>query len=102
MSPSLYPIPSHSCDLLEDLLPSLSQYGSASALSDDEDLEFLMIVPQDSLSLLVNFFALVVDYHLLVDNLLNPIHVQLQNIYSHGLDCTGSFGFFTKTLGSYL
>ena len=36
----LYPVPSHSCDPLENLLPSLSQYGSASALPDDEDLEF--------------------------------------------------------------
>ena len=34
------PVPSHSCDPLEDLLPSLSQYGSVSALPDDEDLEF--------------------------------------------------------------
>ena len=40
VSPFLYPVPSHSCDPLEDLLPSLSQYGSASALLDDEDLEF--------------------------------------------------------------
>ena len=38
--PFLYPVPSHSCDPLEDLLPSLSQYGSASALPDDEYLEF--------------------------------------------------------------
>ena len=75
MSTFLYPVPSHSCGPLEDLLPSSSQYGSASALPDDEDLEFLTIVPQDSLSLLVNSFASVVDYHLLVDNLLNPIHV---------------------------
>ena len=34
------PVPSHSCDPLEDLLPSLSQYGSVSALPDDDDLEF--------------------------------------------------------------
>ena len=40
VSPFLYPVPSHSCDPLEDLLPSLSQYGSTSALPDDEDLEF--------------------------------------------------------------
>ena len=33
------PVPSHSCDPLEDLLPSLSQYGSVSALPDEEDLE---------------------------------------------------------------
>ena len=73
-----YPVPSHSCDPLEDLLPSSSQYGFSSAPLDDEDLELLMIVPQDSLSLLVNYFASVVNYHLLVENLLNPIHVQLQ------------------------
>ena len=35
-----YPVPSHSCDPLEDLLPSLSQHGSVSVLLDDEDLEF--------------------------------------------------------------
>ena len=40
------------------------------------------------------------QFHLLIDNLLNPIHVQLQHIYSHGLDCTSSFGFLMKTLGS--
>ena len=38
--PFFCPVPSHSCDPLEDLLPSLSQYGSTSALPDDEDLEF--------------------------------------------------------------
>ena len=36
----LFPVPSHSCDPLEDLLPSLSQHGSVSVLPDDEDLEF--------------------------------------------------------------
>ena len=61
-----------------------------------------MIVPQYSLSLLVNSFASVVNYHLLVDNALNPIHVRLQHMYSHGLDYTGFSGFFTKTLGSYI
>ena len=40
VSPFLYPVPSHSCDPLEDILPSLSQYGSASAFPDDEDLDF--------------------------------------------------------------
>ena len=40
VSPLFYPVPSHSCDPLEDLLPSLSQYGSVSILLDDEDLEF--------------------------------------------------------------
>ena len=34
------PVPSHSCDPLEDLLPSLSQHGSVSVLPDDEDLDF--------------------------------------------------------------
>ena len=33
------PVPSHSCDPLEDLLPSLSQYGSVSVPPDDDDLE---------------------------------------------------------------
>ena len=36
----LYPVPSDSCDPLEDLLPSLSQHGSVLVLPDDEDLEF--------------------------------------------------------------
>ena len=36
----LYPVPSQSCDPLEDLLPSSSQYGFSSALPDDEDVEF--------------------------------------------------------------
>ena len=40
VSPFFCPVPSHSCDLLEDLLPSLSQHGSISVLPDDEDLEF--------------------------------------------------------------
>ena len=35
-----FPIPSHSCDPLEDLFPSLSQHGSVSVFPDDEDLEF--------------------------------------------------------------
>ena len=35
-----YPVPSHSCDPLEDLLPSLSQHGSISLLPNDEHLEF--------------------------------------------------------------
>ena len=39
-SPFLYPIPSHSCDPTEDLFPSLSQYGSASAFPDEENLDF--------------------------------------------------------------
>ena len=40
VSPFFFPVPSHSCDPLEDPLPSLSQYGSVSAPPDDEDLEF--------------------------------------------------------------
>ena len=32
--------PSHSCDPLEDLFPSLSQHGFVLVLPDDEDLEF--------------------------------------------------------------
>ena len=32
-------VPSHSCDPLEDLLPSLSQYGSVPVPPDDDDLE---------------------------------------------------------------
>ena len=42
------------------------------------------------------------QFHLLFENLLNPFLVRLQHIYSHGLDCTGSFVFFTHTLGSHL
>ena len=40
VSPFFCSVPSHSCDPLEDLLPSLSQHGSISVLPDDEDLEF--------------------------------------------------------------
>ena len=40
VSPFFCPVPSHSCDPLEDLLPSLSQHGSVLVLPDDEDLEF--------------------------------------------------------------
>ena len=83
MSPFFCLVPIHSCDPLEDLLPSLSQHGSISVLPDDKDLEFLTIVPQDSLSSLVNSFASVVDYHLLIDKLLNPFHVRLQLTLIH-------------------
>ena len=38
--PSFCPVPSHSCDPLEDLFPSLSQHGSVSVLPDDKDLKF--------------------------------------------------------------
>ena len=34
-----YPVPSHSCDLLEDPFPSSSQYGFSSVLPEDTDLE---------------------------------------------------------------
>ena len=64
-------------------MPSLSQYGSVSVLPDDEDLEFLTMVPLDSLSSLVNSFASVVNYHILVDKLLNPFHVRLQLTLIH-------------------
>ena len=40
VSPFFCPVPSHSCDPLEDLLPSLSQHDSISVLPDDKDLEF--------------------------------------------------------------
>ena len=40
VSPFFCPVPSHSCDPLEDLFPSLSQYGSVSAPPDDEDRDF--------------------------------------------------------------
>ena len=40
VSPFLCPVPSHSCDPLEDLLPSISPHGSVSALPEDDDLEF--------------------------------------------------------------
>ena len=36
----LFPVPSHSCDPLEDLLPSLSQHGSVLVFPEDEALEF--------------------------------------------------------------
>ena len=52
---------------------------------------FFTIVPQDSLSLLVNSFASVVNYHLLIDNLLNPLHVQLQQ---HLFTWPGLYWFF--------
>ena len=44
----------------------------------------------------MNSFSSVVNYHLLIDNLLNPIHVRLRHTYSHGLDCIGSFGFWWR------
>ena len=35
-----YPVPSHSCDPFEDLLPSSSKHGFSRALPEDEGLEF--------------------------------------------------------------
>ena len=43
VSPFLYPVPSHSCDPLEDIFPSSSQYGFTSALPDNKDLDFLLL-----------------------------------------------------------
>ena len=40
VSTFLYPVSSHSCDPLEDLLPSSSQHGFSSVFLEDEDLEF--------------------------------------------------------------
>ena len=94
----LYPVPSHSCDLLEDLFPSLSQYGFTSALPDDEDIEFwrsyLRIhfhswwIPLLQLS--------IITYWLTICWILSMF--DFNNIYSHGLDCTVSLGSFMKTL----
>ena len=83
VSPFFFPIPSHSCDPLEDLLPSLSQHGSVFSTSWWWRPRVLTIVPQDSLPSLVNSFALVVNYPLLVDKLLNPFHVRLQVTLIH-------------------
>ena len=98
VSPFLYPVPSHSCDPLEDLLPFLSQYGSASVLPDDEDLEFwrsyLRIhfhywwIPLLQL-LIITYWLAICWIHSMFD---------FKNIYSHGLDCTGSLEFFDEDL----
>ena len=61
-----------------------------------------MIVPHDSLLSLVNSFASVVDYHLLIDKLLTIPCLNSTYIYSHGLDCSGSLGLFMKTLVPHL
>ena len=90
VSPFFFLVPSHSCDLLEDPLPSLSQYGSVSAPPDDEDLEF-----DDSTSgftfIIGEFLCFSSQFHSLFDILMSYFHVLLQHIYSHGKDCTGSF-----------
>ena len=102
MSTFFCPIPSHSCDPLEDLLHSLSQYGSVSALPDDEDLEF-----DDSTS----GFTLIIGEFLCFSCQLSSIGWQTVEFspcstsaypYSHGLDCTGSLGFCMKTLVLHL
>ena len=36
------------------------------------------------------------QFHLLIDSLLNPFHVQIQHIYSHGINCTSYFGFWWR------
>ena len=86
VSPFFCPVPSHSCDPLEDLLPSLSQHFSAFSTSWWWRPRVLMMVPLDSISSLVNSFASVFNY---------PFAAYP---YSHGLDCTGSLGSFMKTL----
>ena len=61
------------------------------------------MVPLDSLSLLVNSFALVVNYHLLVDKLLNPLHVRLQLTLIHmAWIVLGSLGILYEDLSSSL
>ena len=101
LSTFLYPVPIHSCDPLKDLLSSLSQYGSASVLSDDEDLEFwqsyLRIhfhywwIPLLQLSIIIYWSTIY-----WICSMFN-----FNNIYSHGLDCTSSLGLFMKTLVSH-
>ena len=98
LSPFFCPVPSHSCDPLEDLFPSLSQYGSVSALPDDEDLDF-----DGSTSgftfLIGEILCLVVNYHLLGDKLLNPLHVRLQLTLIHvAWIVLGFLGSCMKTL----
>ena len=101
MSTFFCPVPSHSCGPLEDLLPSLSQYGSVSALPDDEDLDFDDST-LDSLSSLVNSFASVVNYHLLIDKLLNSLHVRLQLTLIHMPWIVLGFGILYEDLSSSL
>ena len=84
--PFLYPVPSHSCDPLEDLLPSLSQYGSTSTLPDDEDIDFWWSY------LRIHFhywwFPLlqlsIITYWLTICWIRSMF--KFNNIYSHGLD----------------
>jgi hypothetical protein len=96
------PVPSHSCDPLEDLLPSLSQYGSVSALPDDEDLEF-----DGSTS----GFTFIIGELLCFSCQLSSIGWQTVESspcstsaypYSHGLDCTWFFGILYEDLSSSL
>ena len=100
VSPFFYPVPSHSCDPLEDLLPSLSQYGSASALPDDEDLEFWRSYLGIHFWLIPLFQLSVITYLLTICWICSMFN--FNNIYLHGLDCTGSLGLFMKTLVSHL
>ena len=81
------PVPSHSCDPLEDLLPSLSHHGSVSVLPDDEDLEFWRWY------LRIHFHhwwlpllqLLIITYWLTICWICSMF--SFNNIYSHGLDC---------------
>ena len=96
MSTFLYPVPSHSCGPLEDLLPSSSQYGFSSALPEDEDLEFWWWYIRIHFHHWWTPLLQLSIFTYLIDNLLNPLHVLFQHIYSHGLDYTGSFGFWRR------
>ena len=87
-----YPFPSHSCDLLEDLFPSSSQYGFSSALPEDEDLEF-DYGTLGFATIIAELLCFSCQFYSLSDILLSSFCVRLQHIYSHGRDCTGSFGF---------
>ena len=101
LSTILYPVPSHSCDPLEDLLSSLSQFVFSSALLDDEDLNLWWSYG----------FTFIIGEFLCFSFQLSPIDWQTVEsspcststyIYSHGLDCTSSLGLFMKTLVLYL
>ena len=102
MSTFFCPVHSHSCDPLEDLLPSLSQYGSVSALPEDEDLEF-----DGSTS----GFTFLIGEFLCFSCQLSSIGWQTVEsspcstsayLYSHGLDCTWFFGILYEDLSSSL
>ena len=101
VSPFLYPVPSHPCDPMEDLFPSLSQYGSTSILPDDEDVYFWRLYLRIHFHYWwIPFLQLsIITYWLTICWIRSMF--DFNNIYSHGLDFTGSLVFFTKTLGSY-